>query len=166
MMLKPFHVGDYIIEGGGNEGIVQQISVFYTKLATYDNQIILIPNGNLANSSLTNVTDEAERRVDLKVGISYDSDIRRTESSAGNCEEKPVCASGAGDHSQRRRTGRQQCCPCCGSGRRRKTTGRRAIRCWRISNTASMKRASQVHSVSADGCTSGVRDLTCKKIHV
>ena len=76
MMLKPFHVGDYIIEGGGNEGIVQQISVFYTKLATYDNQIILIPNGNLANSSLTNVTDEAERRVDLKVGISYDSDIR------------------------------------------------------------------------------------------
>ena len=73
MMLKPFHVGDYIIEGGGNEGIVQQISVFYTKLATYDNQIILIPNGNLANSSLTNVTDEAERRVDLKVGISYDS---------------------------------------------------------------------------------------------
>ena len=82
MMLKPFHVGDYIIEGGGNEGIVQQISVFYTKLATYDNQIILIPNGNLA-------------------------------SSAGNCEEKPVCASGTGDHSQRRRTGRQQCCPCC-----------------------------------------------------
>ena len=114
MMLKPFHVGDYIIEGGGNEGIVQQISVFYTKLATYDNQIILIPNGNLANSSLTNVTDEAERRVDLKVGISYDSDIRSARKAVQEiAKKKPVCASGAGDHSQRRRTGRQQCCPCC-----------------------------------------------------
>ena len=82
MMLKPFHVGDYIIEGGGNEGIVQQISVFY------DNQIILIPNGNLANSSLTNVTDEAERRVDLKVGISYDSDIRSARKAVQEIAKK------------------------------------------------------------------------------
>ena len=88
MMLKPFHVGDYIIEGGANEGIVQQISVFYTKLATYDNQIILIPNGNLANSSLTNVTDEAERRVDLKVGISYDSDIRSARKAVQEIAKK------------------------------------------------------------------------------
>ena len=79
MMLKPFHVGDYIIEGGGNEGIVQQISVFYTKLATYDNQIILIP---------TNVTDEAERRVDLKVGISYDSDIRSARKAVQEIAKK------------------------------------------------------------------------------
>ena len=55
---------------------VQQISVFYTKLATYDNQVILIPNGTLANATLTNVTDEPVRRVDLKVGISYNADIR------------------------------------------------------------------------------------------
>lgn len=77
LILKPFRVGDYIIEDTGkNEGIVQQITVFYTKLATYDNQVILIPNGTLANSSLTNVTDEPVRRVDLKVGISYNADIR------------------------------------------------------------------------------------------
>lgn len=77
LILKPFRVGDYIIEDTGkNEGIVQQISVFYTKLATYDNQVILIPNGTLANSSLTNVTDEPVRRVDLKIGISYNADIR------------------------------------------------------------------------------------------
>ena len=77
LILKPFRVGDYIIEDTGkNEGIVQQISVFYTKLATYDNQVILIPNGTLANATLTNVTDEPVRRVDLKVGISYNADIR------------------------------------------------------------------------------------------
>lgn len=81
LTLKPFKVGDYIIEDTHkNEGIVQEISIFYTKLATYDNKVILIPNGTLANSSLTNVTDEAERRVDLTVGISYDADIRQARS--------------------------------------------------------------------------------------
>lgn len=78
LTLKPFKVGDYIIEDTHkNEGVVQQISIFYTKLATFDNKIILIPNGTLANSSLTNVTDEPVRRVDFMVGISYQSDIRK-----------------------------------------------------------------------------------------
>lgn len=78
LTLKPFKVGDYIVEDTyHNEGIVQQISVFYTKLATYDNRIILIPNGTLANAGMINVTDEAVRRVDFTIGISYDSDIRK-----------------------------------------------------------------------------------------
>ena len=80
LTLKPFKVGDYIIEDTNkNEGVVQQISIFYTKLATADNKVILIPNGTLANSSLTNVTDEPERRVDLLVGISYRADIRQAK---------------------------------------------------------------------------------------
>lgn len=78
LTLKPFKVGDYIIEDTyKNEGIVREISIFYTKLFTHDNKMILIPNGTLANSSLTNVTEEAERRIDLTVGISYDSDVRQ-----------------------------------------------------------------------------------------
>lgn len=78
LTLKPFKVGDYIIEDTyKNEGVVREITIFYTKLFTYDNKMILVPNGTLANSSLTNVTEEAERRVDLSVGISYDSDIRQ-----------------------------------------------------------------------------------------
>lgn len=78
LTLKPFKVGDYIIEDTyKNEGVVREISIFYTKLFTYDNKMILIPNGTLANSSLTNVTEEAERRIDLTVGISYHSDIRQ-----------------------------------------------------------------------------------------
>ena len=76
LILKPFKVGDYIIEDGfKNEGTVKEISIFYTKLSTPDNKIILIPNGTLANSSLTNVTDAPERRVDFKVGISYNANI-------------------------------------------------------------------------------------------
>ncbi len=80
LLLKPFHVGDYIIEDThGNEGTVTEITIFYTKLSTGDNKIIVIPNGSLANSSLTNVTHSKKRRMDLEVGISYDSDLKKAK---------------------------------------------------------------------------------------
>lgn len=80
LILKPFRIGDYIIEhGNGNEGTVTNIDLFYTKLLTADNKMIAMPNGNLVNSSLTNVTNEAIRRLDITVGISYDSDLKRAK---------------------------------------------------------------------------------------
>ncbi|MGN0484289.1 MAG: mechanosensitive ion channel family protein [Lachnospiraceae bacterium] len=75
LVLKPFRVGDYIIEGS-NEGVVQEITIFYTKLTTVDNRMIVIPNGNLSNNSLVNVTNQPDRMVQLRVGISYDADIK------------------------------------------------------------------------------------------
>ena len=80
LLLKPFVVGDYIIEDSHkNEGIVKEIQIFYTKLQTVDNKIIVIPNGILANSSLTNVTDQEYRRLDFSVGISYDADLKKAK---------------------------------------------------------------------------------------
>lgn len=77
LLLKPFRVGDYIIEDSHkNEGTVSEISIFYTKLLTPDNKMIVIPNGMLSNSSLTNVTNMDRRRIDLLVGIAYEADIR------------------------------------------------------------------------------------------
>jgi len=77
LLLKPFKVGDYIIEDSNkNEGTVEEIQLFYTKLVTPDNKIIILPNGTLANTSLTNVTACKMRRVDIKVSIAYDADIR------------------------------------------------------------------------------------------
>lgn len=77
LLLKPFKVGDYIIESVTNkEGEVTEIHIFYTKLTTPDNKVIILPNGNLANSSLVNVTASNCRRLDIKVGISYDADIK------------------------------------------------------------------------------------------
>ena len=77
LILKPFKVGDYIIEDSNkNEGTVTEIQIFYTKLTTPDNKIIVLPNGTLANSSLTNVTHAPYRRNEIKIGISYDSDIK------------------------------------------------------------------------------------------
>lgn len=76
LFLKPFVVGDYIIEDShGNEGTVKEIQIFYTKLATIDNKTIIVPNGTLANTSLTNVTDKDYRQLDLKVDIAYEADL-------------------------------------------------------------------------------------------
>lgn len=77
LILKPFKVGDYIIEGVTNkEGEVKEIQIFYTKLVTGDNKVIVLPNGNLANNTLVNVTEAKCRRLDISVGISYNSDIK------------------------------------------------------------------------------------------
>lgn len=80
LLLKPFVVGDYIIDGGsGKEGKVLRIDLFYTHLITPDNKMIVIPNGALANSNLTNLTTYEKRRVDVMVGISYSADIKKAK---------------------------------------------------------------------------------------
>lgn len=77
LVLKPFKVGDYIKESfTGHEGTVSQIQIFYTELVTPDNQTVILPNGNLANNSLVNVTMQEARRMDVKVRISYEEDLR------------------------------------------------------------------------------------------
>lgn len=80
LLIKPFKVGDYIKEDSqGNEGTVTEIQMFYTKLLTYDGKTVVLPNGTLANTSLVNVTAANFRRLDVTVGISYDSDIKKAK---------------------------------------------------------------------------------------
>ena len=74
MILKPFKVGDYI-EGNGQSGTVEDIHVFYTKLATPDNKVIVIPNGALSNGNIVNYSAKSTRRVDLTFGVGYEQDI-------------------------------------------------------------------------------------------
>ena len=76
LLLKPFVVGDYIIENvDKQEGTVEEITIFYTKLLTVDNKAIMLPNGTLANSSIVNTTAMKKRRLDLCFGVAYESDI-------------------------------------------------------------------------------------------
>ena len=75
LLLKPFKVGDYIVQGS-LEGSVSEIQLFCTTLTTSDNRKIIIPNGQLADNSLINVTSAEFRRVDINVGISYKSDMK------------------------------------------------------------------------------------------
>ncbi len=85
LLLKPFKVGDYISESGtGREGTVQQIDICYTTLITPDNKKVVIPNGNLSNSSLTNASAFEKRRVDIEIGISYSADIAEARAAMEN----------------------------------------------------------------------------------
>ncbi len=91
LILKPFLVGDYIIEGGGKEGTVTEIQLFYTRLLTPDNRTVILPNGALANGSLVNVTADKYRRCDISVGISYQSDFQTArEALMGMLEADPA----------------------------------------------------------------------------
>ena len=80
LLMKPFKVGDYIIENDKHcEGTVVSIDIFYTKLQTIDNRIIVIPNGNITANSIVNITSEKYRRLDMFIGVSYDTDIDKAK---------------------------------------------------------------------------------------
>lgn len=73
LLLKPFKVGDFI-EAQGYMGTVKQIQIFNTILKTPDNKTVIIPNGGLSTSSMTNFSTEPQRRVDMTFGIGYGDD--------------------------------------------------------------------------------------------
>lgn len=80
LILKPFRVGDYIVENNTHcEGTVVSIDIFYTKLITFDNKSVVIPNGNISNTSLVNVTEHDMRRVDIPFSVAYDSDMEKVK---------------------------------------------------------------------------------------
>ena len=78
LIFKPFKVGDFI-SAQGSEGTVKQITVFNTKLVTFGNQEVIIPNGNLSNDKIINYSSEGIRRENLVIGISYDSSIQKAK---------------------------------------------------------------------------------------
>lgn len=75
MFLKPFKVGDIITTSDGKTGTVKKIMIFTTEIHTFDNQVILLPNGALSNSQITNLSMTDTRRADLSVAISYGDNI-------------------------------------------------------------------------------------------
>lgn len=74
LSLKPYKVGDYI-EQGSYAGVVQDIRIFSTILATVDNKVVVVPNTDLATKSLVNYTRAETRRVDVNVGIAYGQSV-------------------------------------------------------------------------------------------
>lgn len=83
LLLKPFKVGDFI-EAQGFLGTVSEILIFNTILKTPDNKLIIIPNGPLANNSLTNFSAMPTRRVDWKFGIAYGDSFPKAKSVLEN----------------------------------------------------------------------------------
>ncbi len=78
LLFKPFKVGD-VVEAQGFTGAVNSIQVFNTVMKTPDNKTIILPNGPLAASPITNFSTEDKRRVDFVFGIGYDDDIKKAK---------------------------------------------------------------------------------------
>ncbi len=78
LFFKPFKVGDYI-DAQGFSGSVSEIQILHTILKTPDNKTIIMPNGSLSNSTVTNFTRENTRRVDIVYGIGYDDNILKAK---------------------------------------------------------------------------------------
>jgi small conductance mechanosensitive channel len=74
IMFKPFKVGDFV-EAGGTSGVVEAINIFNTLMRTGDNREITVPNSQIFNGTITNVTARDTRRIDLVIGIGYSDNI-------------------------------------------------------------------------------------------
>lgn len=78
LIFKPFKNGDFL-EAQGHIGTVSEIQIFNTILKTLDNKTVIIPNGGLANGSMTNYSTEPTRRVDWTFGIGYGDDTTKAK---------------------------------------------------------------------------------------
>ncbi|MEQ8473659.1 MAG: mechanosensitive ion channel [Marinoscillum sp.] len=79
LLLRPFKVGD-VLDAKGYIGTVKEIHVFYTIVNTFDKKTVYIPNGSLANSDMTNLSQEPVRRTNWTFGIAYGDDVDKAKS--------------------------------------------------------------------------------------
>ncbi|TNF00022.1 MAG: mechanosensitive ion channel, partial [Gammaproteobacteria bacterium] len=108
LIFKPFKVGD-TIEAQGYLGAVDEISILYTIVNTFDNRRIVIPNGSLSNATLVNVSIYDKRRCDMTFGIGYGDDIDKAKSILKRLMEEDerslqdpaprICVAGLGESS-------------------------------------------------------------------
>jgi small conductance mechanosensitive channel len=77
---KPFKIGDRIIVQN-TDGTVQSIGILYTILLTADNRTIYVPNGPLSTGTITNISAQKERRVDITFSINYGADIENIKNT-------------------------------------------------------------------------------------
>ncbi len=82
--LRPFKAGDYI-NAGGQSGTVDEITLFNTEMTTPDNVKIIVPNGDIFSSAITNYSHYDKRRCDLVFCVSYDTDLKAAETAILAC---------------------------------------------------------------------------------
>ena len=78
ILFRPFRAGDFV-DVAGQSGTVREVSLFFTEFATPDNVQVIIPNGQIWSSAITNYSVNPTRRVDLTFGVSYDSDLKKVD---------------------------------------------------------------------------------------
>lgn len=108
LLFRPFGVGDYV-EVADETGFVREIQLFFTRITTRDNRVLIIPNGEIFESTIYNLFAQDTVRIDCDVGTDYPADIDATREALleaarnvdGRVEEKGEQAAllGLGDSS-------------------------------------------------------------------
>ena len=80
VLFRPYRVGDFV-EAAGISGVVEQVQILTTVLKTGDNKQIIVPNGQIMDSIITNYSANDTRRVDMVVGVSYDDDLDKVRAT-------------------------------------------------------------------------------------
>ncbi len=78
LIFRPFRLGE-TIEGAGVLGTVEEISILTTRLKTPDGKVVIVPNGKLTGDTITNVSRNPHRRIDMVIGIGYDDDLPKAK---------------------------------------------------------------------------------------
>jgi len=83
VLFRPFKVGDFV-DAGGVSGIIEEIQIFSTQMRSGDNKQIIVPNGQIISSTITNYSTKATRRIDLVIGVGYDDDLKKVRAVLEN----------------------------------------------------------------------------------
>ena len=75
---RPFDVGD-VVDAGGVSGIVDSMNMLSTTIRTFDNKLMIVPNGKIGGDTITNATASDTRRIDMTFGIGYDDDADQAQ---------------------------------------------------------------------------------------
>lgn len=78
ILFRPLKVGDFV-EAGGAMGTIKEVGIFNSILLTPDNKTIIVPNANITSDNIVNFSTQAERRVDLVIGVGYEADIKKVK---------------------------------------------------------------------------------------
>lgn len=90
LLLRPFGVGDWI-EANGISGTVQEIGLFATQIDTFENVYISVPNSSIWSSIIINHSRHNVRRMDIDIGIGYESDLDVAEQALMSlCEDERI----------------------------------------------------------------------------
>ena len=80
IFLRPFKIGDWV-EAAGMSGTVREIGLFTTVIDTFDRVFISVPNSSIWSSNIVNHSRYGERRLDLDIGIAYESSLDDAETA-------------------------------------------------------------------------------------
>ena len=75
IVLRPFRDGDHVL-AAGSEGVIEEIRIFQTRMRTFDNRLIILPNSMITTAPIINFTAKPQRRIEILVGVGYDDDLK------------------------------------------------------------------------------------------